>query len=519
MDLDMQSELSCNSEQEHNFHGVTLVRSRYAAVAMLLSLAVCGLAFVASIKDQSGGRSDTTATSMEDIVSLAKDQTDHKTGPCTAAYGPLLKIEHIIDARDLRLKENMPKSELDTSIAIRDKKYSPELLEAIEEVLDNATWEDYLAAEAVITTEDMQAIARCLLGDSDVDLSEEEAPKVLSIQGANSQAGRAWPNGQVRYAYHSSCGQTCRRAFNAAILEIQQQVPCVRFSNSNSGDYILVRADKGGCYSSVGYRGRGAQELNLARGCQITGIAIHEAFHALGIHHEQTRSDRDKYVRIQWQNMRGGVEHNFKKSDGTYTGSSYDFLSIMHYGATAFSTNGQQTIAPTVTEAARYMGQRMHASQYDMEQVCKFYGCASTCSPKVKNKDLIDELVGGSSAPVTKQGCTCVANWQRRGFNKCTNPRNKGCCNPDQDGKGAWCFTTTRCIGRSYDYCNPPKTAPQIHEGCRCKNGWAYNGKQSSASTGHCFNPNNHAGGTWCFIDRSACARGRHSSWDYCEPK
>ena len=123
--------------------------------------------------------SDAATRSIKEIVSLDKVQTDHNSGPCVAAYGPLLEVEHVIDARAMRLKENMPKWELDTGIALRDKQYKPELLEKIEKVLDNATWSDYIGAEAVITTGDMQAITRCMLGDPKVDLFAKHAPRQL----------------------------------------------------------------------------------------------------------------------------------------------------------------------------------------------------------------------------------------------------------------------------------------------------------------------------------------------------
>ena len=59
-------------------------------------------------------------------------------------------------------------------------------------------------------------------------------------------------------------------------------------------------------------------------------------------------------MRINWANIQAGREHNFNQhiTDGDDIGG-YDFGSIMHYGPTAFSSNGQPTIV-----TARWAGDR-----------------------------------------------------------------------------------------------------------------------------------------------------------------
>ena len=60
---------------------------------------------------------------------------------------------------------------------------------------------------------------------------------------------------------------------------------------------------------------------------------MHELAHAQGILHEQSRMDRDNYVTIRFENVKGGMEHNFKKHVGAQTaGVPYDYQSLMHYG-------------------------------------------------------------------------------------------------------------------------------------------------------------------------------------------
>ena len=47
---------------------------------------------------------------------------------------------------------------------------------------------------------------------------------------------------------------------------------------------------------------------------QTTGTVIHELLHVLGAFHEQSRPDRDQYIRVEWNNIQSGKARQFWKN-------------------------------------------------------------------------------------------------------------------------------------------------------------------------------------------------------------
>jgi Astacin (Peptidase family M12A) len=168
----------------------------------------------------------------------------------------------------------------------------------------------------------------------------------------------------------------------SAIKEFNAKT-CLKFKPYKPADdnWVVVTGNEAGCWSSVGMKGEGGQQLNVnSPKCVKKGVVIHEFLHAAGFYHQQSATDRDDYVKIRWENILEGHESNFNKytnSQVTDFGFSYDYGSIMHYSGKAFSKNGNDTI-----EALRnttVLGQRKGFSDKDVSKLNQMYN--ASCHP------------------------------------------------------------------------------------------------------------------------------------------
>ncbi|PSN36353.1 hypothetical protein C0J52_19733 [Blattella germanica] len=122
---------------------------------------------------------------------------------------------------------------------------------------------------------------------------------------------KRWPGGVIPYVISSSFSLYERSVIAAAVQDFHAYT-CIRFvPRTTQRDYVHLLKGSG-CSSLVGHFG-GGQHVSLGPGCVYKGIVEHELMHACGFWHEQSRGDRDDYVRIVWQNILPGQEHNFQK--------------------------------------------------------------------------------------------------------------------------------------------------------------------------------------------------------------
>mmetsp|Transcript_18529 Transcript_18529/g.23325 ORF Transcript_18529/g.23325 Transcript_18529/m.23325 type:complete len:155 (-) Transcript_18529:90-554(-) len=102
-------------------------------------------------------------------------------------------------------------------------------------------------------------------------------------------------------------------------------------------------------------------------------------FHALGFFHEQSRPDRDDFVKIHWTNIQDNFYHNFRKgtaNDGINSlGVEYDYDSILHYHSTAFSKDPYSKHTITAGDKTGQLGTAEKASWLDILQLRLLYQC------------------------------------------------------------------------------------------------------------------------------------------------
>lgn len=166
------------------------------------------------------------------------------------------------------------------------------------------------------------------------------------------------------------------------ILEAMQEIQattCIRFQERTiEKDFVTLFMGQG-CFAHVGRRG-GNQKLSLGRGCENHGIIVHELMHVIGFYHLHQRYDRDRYLRVHWQNINPMFLSNFKllSPNDKRVDADFDYNSIMLYGSTSFSKNTRflQTMTPTIHGyQISDPGQKGGLTTVDAYSVNRLYKC------------------------------------------------------------------------------------------------------------------------------------------------
>lgn len=197
---------------------------------------------------------------------------------------------------------------------------------------------------------------------------------------ATWRQNRFWPNGTVPFQFNANVTLANRNAMLTAMAEWERVANVDFIIQTNQGDWVEIRDDTLNA-SAVGRAG-GRQEIMIFN-WNNRWIMCHELAHCLGYWHEQSRPDRDTYVRINWGNIIDDkdVRRNFDKYDDAGQYGPYDFDSLMHYRHCDFSVcplpncncvigdssvyRPSITVLPPNETWQNRIGQRTHLSRLD----------------------------------------------------------------------------------------------------------------------------------------------------------
>ena len=226
-------------------------------------------------------------------------------------------------------------------------------------------------------------------GDDDIHSDAEDKQKTgVEKRAARAGTTRLWTNAIVPYKFASNIAEDIRHRIRDAMNHWEDHT-CLRFIlRSNESAYIkYVKTETTCSSSSIGKNGS-EQTINmdLEIDCNF-GTIVHEIGHAIGFWHEQSRPDRDSYVRIRYDNIKSKRQRQFdmrRSYQVDSRGSTYDYGSVMHYKTDQYvrdDCSGCQTME--VIDNALYRAQGSPSigdwtdglSTKDIEQTNILYSC------------------------------------------------------------------------------------------------------------------------------------------------
>lgn len=190
-----------------------------------------------------------------------------------------------------------------------------------------------------------------------------------------------WENKTVRIVFDKYVWPERQEEFKQ-ITELISSKTCIKFvynfNRQKNPNYLYIRNNTNfQCKTAIGYHGPGNQTLDWSRGkCNV----LHLLLHSLGFFHMHQTPDRDKYVLINYTNVRDEAVKNFYKYTKkvlSYWNTEYDYLSLMGYHIYQFSKSKDKlvTMIPKDFSYVHTMGRQTTWSEGDIKRVNGMYNC------------------------------------------------------------------------------------------------------------------------------------------------
>jgi len=217
--------------------------------------------------------------------------------------------------------------------------------------------------------------------EGDIALTAEQERRIRfnsTERNAILDVDLKWPNGRVPYQFNNQHSRVEQNVILGAIAQYSDNT-CIEFVERNGEeDYIEFTKDDG-CYSYLGHNG-GRQEVSLDDGCVYEYIIVHELMHAVGFFHEQSRYDRDDYIKINWENICCDAADQFEAETVRtiqLLDEPYDLKSIMHYEEYEWSTDEDNLKTIEALDGTSPLSNHVGFTQIDINKLNKLYECGT----------------------------------------------------------------------------------------------------------------------------------------------
>ncbi|XP_065928917.1 uncharacterized protein [Magallana gigas] len=245
---------------------------------------------------------------------------------------------------------------------------------------------------------------------------EEKNNNTISKRNFAEDFPFLWPNGVIPYvvdyaSFDSSDASRLSNLINWAV-EIIHNSSCVTWKlRENEQEYVRIFNGED-CSSIIGKvsGSTSGQKLSLnSANCLFLETVIHEMLHAMGGEHEQTRGDRNRHLKFNWENIEENAVHN-NILRPTKNDAPYDLSSIMQYGLKDFSKNNKKTmelIKPDLEYLLTESGKTL--TIYDIAEINDAYQCTASCTNVCKNGGVVKKSnsVCSCTCPPGLKGSDC----------------------------------------------------------------------------------------------------------------
>jgi len=167
-------------------------------------------------------------------------------------------------------------------------------------------------------------------------------------------------------------------------IKVIEKHTCVKFvPYTNQANYVLIHAGPACFTSGVGME-KGENLVSLSStACMVHRIVIHELLHRIGLHHEQSRYDRDQYLTIHTDKFKNNDSYSHfqlrivPETETSFYGIPYNYASVMHYDAWSLGNGGPGDLVmePKNLYYLSVMGYSQTANETDFEKIRRIYDC------------------------------------------------------------------------------------------------------------------------------------------------